>query len=295
LITYQEFCDGTLTQENGTDNEKIEAMSWIGFNNYAQKKIQYCSNIAADGYSANWVGLYCGTPPTGTTLSEWADCSNEYPLLRIKQILELGSNVFPEAEFEKRSPTTMIMVGFDQQCKKRFTHTHPENAPDHTDDSYLDCMVKYYGAGEDDDEKHLCTDYTNKHLMTCLSNHGLCSEYDDVENVSDANWRVWRSECKPEIMSEGNMCDPRQFKKHCFEDKWSGWNFNTGEASADYDNDGVITDEENVKFHLDMASESLMGGITHAFNDDSMQATSPQDDGVVSGQDIIDEEDSYSG
>lgn len=129
--------------------------------------------------------------------------------------------------------------------------------------------------------------------MSCLANHAHCTEYEDLENVAPEDWKVWEATCGATQMETGNQCDPRQFKKLCFEDKWSGWNFNTGNANADYNGDGVITDEENAKFHLDMAQDSLIGGIGQAFHDNAEDAVAAHnggsDDGLT-GQDIIDEE-----
>lgn len=296
LVTYQEFCDHGLTAANSTDAEKVNAYEQLVLNpNYYTNQNLYCTDIAEDGYSTHWDGLYCGTrnEDDQASMQAWAECSNEYPINRIKELLELGATEFPEAEFEKRSPTTMIMVGFDQQCKKRFTHEHPENQPDHTDADYDACMTHYYNDATAEDVDHLCTKWTNEHLMKCLYNHGHCDEYADTDNLEPENWRVWESTCGAGQMEEGKQCDPRQFKQLCFEEKWSGWDFNTGNANADYNGDGVITDEENAKFHMDMASESLLGGITDAFHQNALDANAEHNgttDFGVSGQQIIDDE-----
>merc|ERR1712019_103872 len=132
LITYKEYC-----HFNGTDFPTYDPpmMPESDFRNAAMTfykgiynsndKAQWCTDIQEDvdeGYSPNWAGNYCGAKgnENSTTRQRWIECDLHYPLIRIRDLLKMGAEEFPHAEFEKKSPTTMIMVRFDQKCNERY-------------------------------------------------------------------------------------------------------------------------------------------------------------------------------
>jgi hypothetical protein len=298
LVTYDEFCAGNQDPASAADTDKADAWAYLnGLSSHNDDKNLYCSNISeVDGYSPNWPGLYCGevnADSTSERLAEWAACSNDYPLTKIEELLRAGADTFPKVEFEKRTPSTMIMVGFDQQCKKPYSSVQSE---------WQKCLNGAYDAADEDkatDAKQLCTQWTREQTFKCLYENGNCAEFANPSTLTgDANnW--WAPSCGANLVAEGKACALNQFKEICLREKWNGWNFNTGNASADYNGDGIITDDENRKFHLDMAADQLLGAIGNTFDEGSLEAMQHYDEGAGDagemGQDIIDQESALLG
>jgi len=257
-LTYNEFCDENAQLDTeGAQAKNIESNSTTP---------RMC-NAAADGYDINWSGLHCGVKGGSNPSDEYLACDAEYPLRRIHELLKNGAQEFPEIEFEKKTPTTLVMVGYEQQCKERYLKEESDDL-NATDDDYEACIAHHYnGDNGAEDVDFVCTRYSVHRLMDCLNMHGKCEEWADSDNVADENRRPWASDqCGEKLLKPGQICDNRLFKDECFKEKWNGRYFNSGASDADTNSDGMLTLQEKGAFYNNSSTGALMDGIGKAFN-----------------------------
>jgi len=151
-------------------------------------------------------------------------------------MLSDGAQTFPEVQFEMKSPTTMIMVGFNQQCKRHYGATTEE--PQAVNVNWTACMTTKFGTTDVEDVDNFCSHYTINKMHMCLHQHAGCATYadDNLANLTDAQKEAYSvtaadvSCTSPDaeivtMRSAGGLCDPMQFKDLCLEEKWNGWNF----------------------------------------------------------------------
>ena len=85
-------------------------------------------------------------------------CILDYPKGVIEKMLSDGAQEFPKVQFEMKSPTTMIMVGFNQQCKRHYGSTPEE--PQATNTLWTACMTTKFGTTDVEDVENVCSHYT---------------------------------------------------------------------------------------------------------------------------------------
>jgi hypothetical protein len=274
-LTYNEFCDDNA--ELDTEGAQAKALE------LSSTTPQLC-NPAADGYDISWSGLHCGVKGGSNPSEKYLNCDSDYPLRRIHELLKNGAQEFPEIEFEKRTPTTMVMVAYEMQCKQRYLKVDSDDLTA-TDDDYEACILHHYNDAGAEDINFVCTRYSVHKLMDCLNMHGKCEEWSDSDNVADENRRPWApDQCGEKILKAGQICDNKLFKDECFKEKWNGRYFNSGKDGADVNSDGLLTLKEKGEFYNDKGAKALMDGIGKAFNTNAdLHNTAPVDGDMSDG------------
>lgn len=251
LITYGDYCQashnawtwpgsGTVTAEVTT------ARNWIQNNNpasgdlfHGQTRDEESAHVCAErnpddgNYGPNWAGRFCNKTAGDDA---YIQCILDYPKGVIEKMLSDGANEFPEVQFEMKSPTTMIMVGFNQQCKRHYGASSEE--PQAVNDLWTACMTTRYTDTTVEDVDNVCSHYTINKMHMCLHQHAGCTEYreDNLENLTAVQKEAYSVNAvdvgctSPDaeidtMRSAGGLCDPMQFKDLCLEEKWNGWNF----------------------------------------------------------------------
>jgi len=294
LITYNDFCQATLTSNDwpdlfdsegnamGADAEIVSARDWLnnnapsGYVNRHAEQNALCGNRNADdgNFSPDWHGRVCNSaslvgPPV---TAAYYECLLDYPLIKIEKLLEGGALEFPVAQFEKKTPTTMIMIGFEQECKRYYQAT--VEAPLAPNALWTDCMDFYYPTRTDDSDVDLaCADYTVNMMFQCLNTHAGCTEYDegfDYAALTDEQKKPWNVTCgtattEMRARRTGTQCDPTQFKTLCLEERWNGWDYNGSDADsmtyAQMMADGAITKTESDNFLADGVNSNILDAV----------------------------------
>ena len=307
LVTYNDYCQAggndwnwpDLTDEDGNtmsaDDETVKARTWIEGNTpteYVSRNAEWaviCANRNIDdaNNSPDWHGRVCNTPDMlGPPLTQdYYNCHLDYPLTKIEKLLEGGATEFPQAEFEKKTPTTMIMIGFKKECNRYVGST--VEAPQTSNALWTDCMDHYYTVNrtDDTDADLACTDYVQQMMFQCLNTHAGCTEYDngfDYSALHDDQKKPWSVTCGTvtedmRARRTGNQCDPTQFKTLCLEEKWNGWNFNGADGDTiNYTqmmDDGAITKSESDSFLADGVNSNILDAVHEVLGMESQAET----------------------
>ena len=293
LITYDHYCQANpssfnwpdLTDSDGNvesaNPEIISARTWIegnapaGYVDNLAEHTEICSNRNPEDENAGdqWYGRTCKTHHDAGNMQQYYDCLLNYPLTKVEKLLEGGAIEFPHVEFEKKSPITMVMIGFKQECNRYVGST--VEAPQTSNDLWIDCMDHYYTVDrtDDTDADLACTDYVQQMMFQCLNTHAGCTEYDngfDYSALTDDQKKPWSVTCGTvtedmRARRTGNQCDPTQFKTLCLEEKWNGWNFNGADGdTTSYSQmmtDGAITKSESDSFLADGINSNILDSI----------------------------------
>lgn len=294
LVTYADYCQAshnswTWPGAGGAAAEVAEARTWLQNNNppagdanhgmtRAAEATHVCAERNADdgNFSPNWLGRFCNKDAGD---EPYITCILDYPKGVIEKMLSDGAQTFPEVTFEMKSPTTMVMVGFNQQCKRYYGATSEE--PSLSNTLWSTCMTTKFGDDQQQDTENVCSHYSVNKMHMCLHQHAGCAAYaeDNLVNLTDAQKNVYgitaadvsctSSDSEITAMREaGGLCDPVQFKDLCLEEKWNGWNFdrlNQGDMMyQDIAADGTVTQAETDAFLNDGINGNLIESIHEA-------------------------------
>lgn len=294
LVTYADYCQAshnawTWPGAGGAAAEVAEARTWLQNNNpptgdanhgmtRAAEATHVCAERNADdgNFSPNWLGRFCNKDAGD---EPYITCILDYPKGVIEKMLADGAQTFPEVTFEMKSPTTMVMVGFNQQCKRYYGATSEE--PSLSNTLWSTCMTTKFGDDQQQDTENVCSHYSVNKMHMCLHQHAGCAAYaeDNLVNLTDAQKNVYgitaadvsctSSDSEITAMREaGGLCDPVQFKDLCLEEKWNGWNFdrlNQGDMMyQDIAADGTVTQAETDAFLNDGINGNLIESIHEA-------------------------------
>lgn len=293
VITYADYCqaanNGWTWPNSNASSEFMTATQWIQNHHPATGDLFYgytrdeevahiCSERNPDdgNFSPNWLGRVCNKSAGDDA---YIQCILDYPKGVIEKMLSDGAQTFPEVQFEMKSPTTMIMVGFNQQCKRHYGATTEE--PQAVNVNWTACMTTKFGTTDVEDVDNFCSHYTINKMHMCLHQHAGCATYadDNLANLTDAQKEAYSvtaadvSCTSPDaeivtMRSAGGLCDPMQFKDLCLEEKWNGWNFdrqNAGEQTYDsIAGDGQLTSGEVDGYLADGINSNLASSIHEA-------------------------------